>query len=873
MPIQVRRASKACFGEICLILDSVQSRRWYNLGLVMNVIGRITSMPTLPKPLVGLREVAYNLWWSWNPEAQHLFEQINPSQWKRFRSNPVRALLEADPRRLQTLAEDAGYVGAVEAALTNLRRYLQSRSQKPPRTAYFSMEFGFHESLPIYSGGLGILAGDHIKSASDLGLSLTGIGMFYHEGYFRQQLTPEGQQREVYEDLLAEELPLIAVANKDGRLLKVGVEFPGRTVHLKAYKVQVGSIPVYLMSANLPENRPEDRALTARLYAPGQEIRIEQELILGVGGVRLIRALGQEPEVWHMNEGHSAFLGLERMREYVTAGRSFNEALEAVSAAALFTTHTPVPAGHDTFPLDLVERYLDSWWSRLGISKEEFIALGREEKSYGPVFSMSNLALATSRAAGGVSALHGEVSRGMFKHRWKGLEVEEIPIAHVTNGVHTFTFLHSEMHSLYLRSFPKTWADQLHDPQQWTVDRLEEDELWSIRSKLRTQLVHEVRLRLFEQRRRNGDQHARLRAAQKVLDPDVLTIGFARRFATYKRAILMFTDPDRLASILNGPLPLQFVFAGKAHPKDEPGKEFIKKLADKIKTLGLEDKMILLENYDMSLARTLVQGVDVWLNTPRRPMEASGTSGMKVALNGGLNFSILDGWWAEAYNTTNGWAIGDERSYATEEAQDLADAQSFYDTLQNEIIPHFYARGAVGTPSGWLAMVRDSISTCGPVYSAQRMVDDYHRKFYTPLASRAAHLMENGAAALKDLAAWKTLVQGSWNSVKIWVEPPSTSPNLPLQLRAFVQAYGIPPETLKVELVVRRSSGELEVVALKPGGQERDALLYTGTYQPARPGSYVYGVRIVAAHPELSSPRELGLVKWVTAAVAEAVKV
>lgn len=839
----------------------------------MNVIGRITAMPTLPKPLVGLGEVAYNLWWSWNPDAQRLFEQINPSQWKRFRSNPVRALLEADPQRLQTLAEDAGYVGAVEATLTNLRLYLQSRPQKPPRIAYFSMEYGLHESLPIYSGGLGILAGDHIKSASDLGLNLTGIGIFYHEGYFRQQLTPEGQQREVYEDLLPEELPLTTVTSKDGKPLKVGVEFPGRAVHLMAYKVQVSTISVYLMSANLPENRPEDRALTARLYAPGQEIRIEQELILGVGGVRLLRALGQEPEVWHMNEGHSAFLGLERMRELVAAGHSFSEALEAASASALFTTHTPVPAGHDTFPLDLVERYLDGWWSKLGISKEEFIALGREEKSYGPVFSMSNLALATSRAAGGVSALHGEVSRGMFRHRWKGLEAEEIPIGHVTNGVHTFTFLHPEMHSLYLRSFPKTWAEQLHDPQQWSVDRLEEDELWSIRSKLRAQLVQEVRLRLFEQRRRNGGLHTRLRATEKVLDPGVLTIGFARRFATYKRAMLMFTDPDRLVSILNGPLPVQFVFAGKAHPKDEPGKEFIKKLAEKVRALGLEDKVIQLENYDMGLARTLVQGVDVWLNTPRRPMEASGTSGMKVALNGGLNFSILDGWWAEAYNTTNGWAIGDERSYATEEAQDQADAQSFYDTLQNEITPLFYARGAVGTPSGWLAMVRESIRTCGPAYSAQRMVDDYHRKFYIPLARRAAHLMEKGGAALKDLAAWKTLVQSNWNSVKIWVEPPPTSPNLPLQLRAFVQAYGIPTEALKVELVVRRSSGDMEVVALKPSGQERDALLYTGTYQPARPGSYVYGVRVVATHPELSNPRELALVKWAGTAVAETVRV
>jgi len=838
----------------------------------MYAIGRIVSMPSLPEPLKGLHELAYNLWWSWNPEAQHLFEQINPSQWKRFRANPVRALLEADPKRLAALAENAGYVGAVEATLARFRRYLQSRPKKPPHIAYFSMEYGFHESLPIYSGGLGILAGDHIKAASDLGINLTGVGMFYHQGYFRQQLTPEGQQQEVYEDLLPEELPLVVV-RKDGKPLRVAVEFPGRTVYVMAYKVQMGTIPVYLMSTNLPENRPEDRALTARLYAPGQEIRIEQEMILGIGGVRLLRALGLEPEVWHMNEGHAAFLSLERMRELVANGSSFSEALEASAAGTLFTTHTPVPAGHDSFPLDLVERYLDGWWDKLGTTKEEFIALGREEKSYGPVFSMSNLALTTSRAAGGVSALHGEVSREMFQHLWKGLEPEEVPIRHITNGIHTFTFLHPEIHALYERAFPKTWAEQLHDPSQWTVDRLDEGELWRIRNKLRAQLIEEVRVRLFEQRRRNGDLPARLRAAGKVLDPTVLTIGFARRFATYKRAILMFTDPDRLLSILNGPLPVQFVLAGKAHPKDDPGKEFIRKLAEKIKALGLEDKMILLEDYDISLARTLVQGVDVWLNTPRRPMEASGTSGMKAAINGALNFSILDGWWAEAFNTTNGWAIGDERTYATEEAQDHADAQSFYDTLQYEIIPLFYARGAVGTPSGWLAMVRDSIRTCGPTFSAQRMVDEYHRKFYTPLAQRSARLMEQKAALLKEVARWKSQVQSAWNNVKIWVEDPPSTTDQPLQLRAFVQAYGIPTETLRVELVVRRSSGELEVVALQHAGQEREALLYTGAYLPARPGSYEYGVRVVAAHPELSSPREVAFVKWATAMVEELVRV
>lgn len=828
----------------------------------MKVLGRITSMPILPKPLEGLREVAYNLWWSWNPEAQQLFEQINPSSWKRFRCNPVKALLEAEPARLQALVDNAAYVGAVEATLGHLRQYLGSRGKKEPSIGYFSMEFGFHESLPIYSGGLGILAGDHIKSASDLGLSLTGVGIFYHEGYFRQELTPEGQQKEVYDDALSEELPLVPVLDKEGKPLRVGVEFPGRTVYLTAYKAQVGAIPVYLMSTNVAENSPEDRNLTARLYAPGQEMRIQQELVLGIGGVRMLRALGINPEVWHMNEGHAAFLGLERMREMVAEGRPFSEALEATSAGGLFTTHTPVPAGHDAFPMDLIDRYLDGWWTKLSISKGEFLALGQEEKSYGPVFSMSNLALSTSRAAGGVSELHGEVSRDMFKERWKGLEAEEVPIGHVTNGVHVFTFLNPELLALYKQSFPKTWVERVYEQSEWKVENLAEDDLWRLRNKLRANLVQEVRVRLFEQRRRNGELPAKLRAADKVLDPTALTIGFARRFATYKRAILLFSEPERLLSIVNGPLPVQFVFAGKAHPKDEPGKEFIKKLAERIKQLGLEDKLILLENYDMGMARTLVQGVDVWLNTPRRPMEASGTSGMKAALNGALNFSVLDGWWAEAFNAANGWAIGDERAYTSEESQDYADAQSLYDTLQHEIIPLFYARGSVGTPSGWLAMVRESIRTCGPVYSAQRMVNDYHQQFYIPLARRSKHLMQHGAEALKEVAAWKSQVQANWNNVKLWVEAPPSSNGQALQIKAFLQAYGLPTETLKVELVVRRSSGDLEVVPLKPDGQEREALLFTGSYLPERPGSYVYGVRATAVHPELSTPREVAFVRW-----------
>ncbi len=823
-------------------------------------------MPNLPKKLAGLRDIAYNLWWSWDPQAQALFEELNPQTWKAVRNNPVKALLEASTDRLEALSENAGYIGAVEAALTNFRRYLETRPKKTPSIGYFSMEFGFHESLPIYSGGLGILAGDHIKSASDLGLDLTGVGLFYHEGYFRQQLTAEGQQIEVYDAALAEELPLTPVLEADGKPIRVSVDFPGRKVFITAYKAQVGTIPVYLMSTNVPENSPADRWFTARLYAPGQEIRLQQEIILGIGGVRLLRALGIKPQVWHMNEGHAAFLGLERMVENVESGMGFGEAVERASAGALFTTHTPVPAGHDTFPLDLISSYMGEWWNRLKISKDDFLNLGRETKSFGDVFSMSNLALLTSRAAGGVSKLHGQVSREMFHERWEGLEVEEIPIGHITNGVHVFSFLSPDLLNLYTGTFPKTWRENVFDQSEWRVDALEETELWRIRNKLRGQMVNEVRTRLYEQRRRNGDLPAQVRRSEKVLDPTVLTIGFARRFATYKRAMLLMSDPERLKQILDGPLPVQFVFAGKAHPKDDPGKDFLKKMTQTIKSLGLEDKMVVLENYDIGMARTLVQGVDVWLNTPRRPMEASGTSGMKAALNGVLNFSILDGWWPEAFNTTNGWAIGDERSFysgdfVSEDAEDQANAQSLYDTLQHEIIPLFYARGSVGTPSGWLAMVRDSIRSCGPMYSAHRMVDDYHHKFYTPLANRAAKV-ESGAIVAKDISSWKDSVRKGWGGVQISVLPPIRVEDGSLEIAAKINSGSIAQENLLAELVIRRSTGDLEVIPLKQKSTEGGVTTFGGTYKPDRPGSYVYGVRAVAVHPNLSSPKEVAFSKW-----------
>ncbi|MBW6393552.1 alpha-glucan family phosphorylase [Thermus sp. SYSU G05001] len=815
----------------------------------MKVLGRLTAMPELPEALRGLRKLAYNLWWSWNPEAAELFQEIDSLLWKRFRGNPVKLLLEVDPARLEALAGST-YPARVQAVVAALEAYLKEREVKEgPLSAYFSAEYGFHSSLPIYAGGLGVLAGDHIKAASDLGLNLVGVGIFYHEGYFHQRLSPEGAQVEVYETLHPEELPLLPVQDREGHPLRVGVEFPGRKVWLGAFRVQVGAVPVYLLTADLPENAPEDRAITARLYAPGLEMRIQQEMVLGIGGIRLLRALGLNPQVFHMNEGHSAFLGLERVRELVAEGYTFPVALELARAGALFTTHTPVPAGHDAFPLELVERYLLGFWEKLGVDKEGFFALGLEEKPWGKVFSMSNLALRTSAQAGGVSRLHGEVSREMFHHLWPELLREEVPIGHITNGVHTWTFLHPRLRRHYAEVFGPDWLRHPEDPATWRVEGLGE-EFWRIHRDLRAELVREVRSRLYEQRRRNGESPSRLRQAERILDPEALTIGFARRFATYKRAVLLFKDPERLLRILQGPYPVQFVFAGKAHPKDEPGKAYLQELVAKIKEYGLEDRMVVLEDYDMYLARVLVHGCDVWLNTPRRPMEASGTSGMKAALNGVLNLSVLDGWWAEAYNGKNGFAIGDERVYENEEAQDMADAQALYDVLEGEVLPLFYAKGPEGYSSGWLSMVHESLRTVGPRFSAARMVREY-----LALYQRGQEWAGKARGEEEVLRAFHQALPAFYGlALRVEVPGDLTLNGEPLRARAYLE--GKVPESLRpfleVQLVVRRAGGGLEVVPM-----EEASGWFEVAYRPSRPGSYAYGVRMALRHPVT------GRVEWV----------
>ncbi len=695
------------------------------------------DIDNIPKDLGRLPELAYNLFWTWRPETQRLFAQLDADLWESTEHNPVRLLNETP--NLETAAGDAKFVAAYHRALRDLDSYLARRNTwmehvypSAGSVVYFSAEFGLHESLPIYSGGLGVLAGDHVKSASDLGVPLVGVGILYAQGYFRQRLGAGGRQEEVYEPLDPENRPVRPALGPDGQEISVSVEMLGREVRLKVWKAEVGRTAILLLDSDIPENIPEDRQLTARLYGGDSRTRIAQELILGVGGVRALRAAGLEPAVYHMNEGHAAFSVLERMRELIAAGESFDEAREKVSENTVFTTHTPVPAGHDAFPLDLFEEFTAGWPERLGTSAEDLWALGHKQEPWGAMFNMTVLAMKGSTVRNAVSALHGDVSRKMWSYLFENSNRREAhePITHVTNGVHTWSWLSPELADLFERySNGRAWRESTQDPTAWSfVEEIPPEALWETHNVVKRRTAGFLNDRLRLQRERNAQ------APPHDLDPNVLTIGFARRFATYKRATLLLSDPEHLRRIVTGAdRPVQFVFAGKAHPADEPAKEFISYLY--AATDEFEGRLIVLEDYDMNVARHLVQGVDVWLNNPRRPLEASGTSGQKASLNGAPNLSVLDGWWPESYNGKNGWIIGEEKEYASEEEQDAADSVSLYTTLENDLVPLYYARNESGVPEGWVEVMKESIRTIAPQFSTQRMVRDYVHKLYVPTAT------------------------------------------------------------------------------------------------------------------------------------------
>jgi glycogen phosphorylase len=709
----------------------------------LNLIQPVGTYRPIPTRIGRLNELAYNLWWSWHHEAQRLFVTIDQALWELVYHNPVKFLNEVRQASLETAASDPEYLRLYDSVMAAFDAYMapaatwftKEHSDQKGTIAYFSAEFGLHESLPIYSGGLGILAGDHVKGASDLGVPMVFVGFLYPQGYFRQTIDSNGWQEAVYHKLDFDDEPALPAVTPEGREVVVEVQLPGRVIYAKVYRIQVGRVPLFLMDTDIHPNAPADRELSARLYGGDQEMRIAQEIVLGIGGVRALRQLGISPSAWHMNEGHSAFLVLELIRESVEAGETFMNALKHVSERTVFTTHTPVAAGNDTFALDLIDKYFPDYWRKLGLDREEFHMLAREGQPWGPTFGMTVLALNGSRYRNGVSALHGRVSRNMWHWLWPNRPVDDVPIQAITNGVHTATWLAPELYEFYSRILGEDWYDRLDDPATWKpMLKAPNKELWEIHKRLKFELIEFARQRLDVWYKRTGVTPG----AWPPLDPEALTIGFARRFATYKRATLLFSDVNRLSEIMNRPgRPVQIVFAGKAHPRDEPGKQFIQQVYWASKHAGFQGKVVFLEEYDMNVARFLTHGVDVWLNNPRRPYEASGTSGMKASLNGLPNFSILDGWWAEGYNGKNGWAIGEGQEYANQDQQDWHDVMSLYATLDEQIVPLFFDRDSKGIPAGWLEVMKHAIATVAPYFSMHRQVKEYTNRFYIPAMSTA----------------------------------------------------------------------------------------------------------------------------------------
>jgi starch phosphorylase len=715
---------------------------------------RIPEIPTvpvadieIPPDLSRLYDLAYNLWWSWTPRARALFEAIDPVRWHHYHS-PVELLINVEPRRWEPLLLDPTFMREYRAVIEDLDRYLAGRDTAWfPRAhpdyqggpiAYFSTEFGWHESLGIYSGGLGVLSGDHCKSASDLGLPFLGVGLLYARGYFRQTIDADGQQQHDYPRYDLRRLPVQPVAGPGGREVKIELDLAGRPVRLRLWKATVGRVPVVLLDSDVRENDPADRPITAFLYVRGREMRLCQELVLGMGGVLALRALNIHPSVWHMNEGHSAFLSLQRIRERVRRdGISFAEARRRTSGNAVFTTHTPVPAGNEVFDAGLVRRYVHPFVAEIGGTVEEVMALGRAGENAGDLFNLTALAIRTSGRANGVSGLHGKVASRM----WRDLYPREAgpePISAVTNGVHTLTWIGPEVLDLLRRHVGEDFQERMLDePFADRVAAIPDEEVWAAHVAQKHRLVAFARERVLEQFARHGRSPDELRAVSRLLDPEILTLGFARRFATYKRADLLFREPGRLREILaHAERPVQVLFAGKAHPADRPGQELIRRIFEASLSPEFRGRILFLENYDLRIARFLVQGVDVWLNNPRRPEEASGTSGMKAAVNGALNFSVLDGWWEEGYDARHGWAIGGGQDYADPALQDREDTESLLTTLPREIVPAYYARNGGGLPRAWIARMKLAIGLLGPRFSTHRMVREYTDRLYVPASGR-----------------------------------------------------------------------------------------------------------------------------------------
>ncbi len=851
----------------------------------MYVFNKVTVKPQLPKKINRLGEIAQNLWWSWNTEFLRLFKMIDVDLWERVEKNPVKFLKLVSQEKLENAEKDTTFLKEYQRIVDNFDAYMNSKNtwfyktypdNRQDMIAYFSAEYGLDQILPIYSGGLGILSGDHLKSASDLGIPLVAVGLLYKDGYFTQKINGSGIQETEYKSLDVESLPINKVKDVDGEDLMVYIKFPKKGLYLKVWHIKVGRVNLYLMDSDIEENIPEYRNITKTLYGGNQETRIQQEMILGMAGVNVLKALGLHPTVYHMNEGHSSFLTLELMKNCIKEKKvSFEIAKEIVTSQTVFTTHTPVPAGNDIFPVELVEKYFKDYWTKLGITREEFLQLGANPKETDvKKFNMGILALRIAGKKNGVSKLHGAVSRELFAEVWPNIAPNESPITHVTNGIHTCSWLASEIKDLYNEYLMPYWQDNIHKEETWErIHNIPDEKLWEAHMVRKQKLLEVVKDSTTKRLRRSGYSYEEIHSIVGNLRPDVFTIGFARRFATYKRATLLFKDLERIMQIVNNAnRPVQIIFAGKAHPADKEGQDLIKYIHEISMRPQFKGKIFLLENYSIAMSRFLISGVDVWLNNPRRPLEASGTSGQKASVNGVVNFSVLDGWWAEGYNMKNGWAIGMDDNYESKEIQDIADSNSMYDTLENRILPAYYDKDKTGLSCTWLKYMKESIISTGGKYSTARMLVDYVEKLYLPLCN----LYNNHFAYLDqvtEFTAWKKEMVKSWNDIQI--EQQQTPDNVnevagsDIEVRCQVKLPNIDKEYVEVQVYYGKIDDKgildlVEVIPMKLEKAEEDTRIYhyVATIHLATGGEYGYTFRVMPKHPLLLDKENMNIIKW-----------
>ena len=837
---------------------------------------KIIVESNLPESLSPLRDLSRNLWWVWNTEVRELFQYIDAKIWEKCNHNPIVLLEEVSYKRFVQLQKDEQFVAKMHKAKASLDQYLDERKKlEGPEIAYFSMEYGIHDSLKIFSGGLGILAGDYLKEASDSKVNLVAVGLLYRYGYFQQSLGYNGEQIANYEAQHFSKIPVQPAIDNNGEWISVEVAFPGRKLIARVWQVNVGSTKLYLLDADHPENDDYDRTVTHHLYGGDNENRLKQEMLLGLGGIRALNKLGYKSDIFHCNEGHAAFIGIERIADYTkNLGLTYAESKELVRASTVFTTHTPVPAGHDSFHVDLLKHYLDKFPEKIGLNWDEFIMLGKAGVN-DDHFNMSYLACNLSQGINGVSMLHGAVSKMVLKHLYPGFLQEELEIGYVTNGVHYSTWTAPEWKEIHNKYFGEKFPVNQLEFETWkNIYNVPDSEIWNLRESLRLKSIDYIKKRFAESWK--GHQSPKLvTEILGKLNPKALTIGFARRFATYKRGYLLFRNLERLAKIVNNPnRPVQFIFAGKAHPADKAGQDLIKNIVEISKLPEFRGKILFIQNYDMNLAKTMLQGVDVWLNTPTRPLEASGTSGEKGVMNGTLHFSVLDGWWVEGYKKNAGWALPAERTFEIQEFQDELDAETIYGLLEDEIVPAFYNRNNSGVPEKWVGFIKNTISQVAPDFTTARMIRDYQDRYYNPQFARTNLVKANDFKLAREMAAWKYKISSVWNSIEVKsieisdgiTNKMAIGQQYPVSV--YIDLKGLSCTEIGLELVITENENKqptriIESVELLGVSCEGTVCCYKHNFHPNHPGTFNYGFRIFPKNENLPHRQDFRYIRWI----------